>query len=233
MELCVCLSDFCKESNRRSFNEKCNQCGNGFENSQYKLGSTLMIGCKCVPLRLHTWAVCYHENCRFTPPSKEEGNLERYPILVERLSKDQHEEIRKIYFKNHSQKISMCAGCGLSATEKTKKCKGCHSVYYCNQECQNVNWQKHKAFCKLHRGVTVFKKCSCFNETEKLYYERHEKHQCCLDTCENNVDPTVPQKLSMMVSICSRKGVNAVHMFPKIFCSEACCNADFNKQKKI
>ncbi len=194
------------------------------------LGSTLMVGCKCVNTRLHTWSVTYHKDCGFVEPEGE--GVERFPVYADKLTPKHREDMRRDYFKKHPQVISKCACCGKDADMKTKKCKGCQHVYYCNPECQKIDWSKHKAFCKSRAGLTVFKSCSCFDKTEQMYFDRSKGNLCCLDTCPNVVDPNIPQKLSVMFSTCSKKGSNGTHMFPKIFCSEECLQSDFKKCDK-
>ena len=219
MEVCRCLSDWCKESNLRAFNERCNQCNKGFGN-ELRLGSTLMIGCKCVLTRMHAWTVCYHENCKCIIP-KEEVGLERFPLILQSIPKDKFEGIRVDYFKRNPQIISMCAECGAPANTKTKLCKGCRCVYYCTAECQKANWGKHKIFCKSHPSSEGL--CPCFTDIEKLCYQRFKKHMCCIEACSNPVDMNRPQELAFIYTVCSKK---VPHILPKIFCSDKCSEID-------
>jgi hypothetical protein len=45
------------------------------------------------------------------------------------------------------QQKKACAACGTRATELFK-CNGCHTVSYCDKECQKKHWQAHKQACK-------------------------------------------------------------------------------------
>lgn len=40
--------------------------------------------------------------------------------------------------------------CALCHRSGTKKCGKCHSILYCSEECQKLDWQIHKVFCMLH-----------------------------------------------------------------------------------
>ncbi len=40
-----------------------------------------------------------------------------------------------------------CAECGFLSAGAAL-CAGCHEVYYCDDECQNVHWRDHKAACR-------------------------------------------------------------------------------------
>lgn len=228
--LCVCLSDWCKTSNARTFAKCCNQCDLPFNGAEYFLGLTVMVSCKCVLTRIHTWYVAYHKDCKFVKPNGED--VETFPFSVDNMTPKDREEIRTNYFKRHPQVISKCAFCGTDATTKTKKCKGCQHVYYCNLECQKEDWAKHKTFCKSRAGVTAFKLCSCFNETEQMYFDRSKANLCCLDVCTNAVGENTPQHFAVMMSTCSKKGSNDMHMFPKIFCSDKCREDDSKKYIK-
>ena len=45
-----------------------------------------------------------------------------------------------------------CACCEKNRTDnhKLQECKACHTVAYCNRECQKIDWKKHKSLCKTH-----------------------------------------------------------------------------------
>jgi hypothetical protein len=230
---CVCLSDWCKTSRDQCFADVCNNCGKGFASTDGRLVTTLLVGCKCIFTRMHSWPVSIHEHCtlKFDDP-----DVESVPLYFDQINRKQIEEIRTVYFKRHPQKLTKCAACGVDINNKTKKCKGCRHVFYCNLECQKVHWDKHKTFCKTHKGLITLEWCSCFNDLEQLYYERFKNQTCCSKPCTNSVDPKTPQMVAMMFSDCLKKGVVATHMLPKIFCSDKCrekdTNEHFSKEEK-
>ena len=57
----------------------------------------------------------------------------------------------------HSQKLdaelkkleriatAICAACG--STDNVQMCIGCEAVHYCSTDCQEDDWQQHKAQC--------------------------------------------------------------------------------------
>ena len=227
--LCVCLSDWCKQSNKRTFDGQCNTCGIELVKSKRgNLGSSIMVACKCTLSRLHVWGVYYHPDCRFVEPTaKEDKDVERFPFFLDNLPKEEQQEVRAKYFETHEPEFSKCAACGSTAS---KFCKGCRCVIYCNAECQLAHWQKHREFCKSHQFISS-KACKCFNAEEKMYHTRYENGMCCLDTCDKVVDANTPQRLAMMISNCTKKN-GGTHILPKIFCSNACLNLDTKKHEK-
>jgi len=42
---------------------------------------------------------------------------------------------------------SHCEFCGTAFWPYLKKCKGCHTVYYCDRDCQTQDWKYHKISC--------------------------------------------------------------------------------------
>ncbi len=68
-------------------------------------------------------------------------------------------EVDTIKIKN-DKRVGECKNCHKSSV--TKRCGRCHTTFYCNEECQRADWQRHKAddCCKgvpplrtLHRGM--------------------------------------------------------------------------------
>ncbi|MCF7900289.1 zinc finger MYND domain-containing protein [Candidatus Babeliales bacterium] len=59
-------------------------------------------------------------------------------------------------FKDRGEKTKLsipCAACfkkqeNMEDGIKMKKCGGCESIFYCSQECQKIDWKKHKEVCK-------------------------------------------------------------------------------------
>lgn len=43
------------------------------------------------------------------------------------------------------REITDCQYCGNS--EETLRCSGCHRTYYCSEECQHADWDRHQRFC--------------------------------------------------------------------------------------
>ncbi|KAF7635810.1 MYND finger, partial [Meloidogyne graminicola] len=42
-----------------------------------------------------------------------------------------------------------CGKCNNCGENTTKICKNCRNVYYCNEECQEMDWFRgHKYYCK-------------------------------------------------------------------------------------
>jgi hypothetical protein len=61
-----------------------------------------------------------------------------------------------------------CASCNATTTKSNplKLCGGCKTVSYCNQACQNANWQAHKLACSQSKtaGAKAAKKESTKQE---------------------------------------------------------------------
>lgn len=47
-----------------------------------------------------------------------------------------------------------CRSCG--STNCTKRCSACKTARYCNEECQKVNWEKHKQYCSIEASIRDF-----------------------------------------------------------------------------
>ena len=63
--------------------------------------------------------------------------------------------IERRSFYSLENKYECCNNCDKLLTS-LHECASCHFVSYCNKECQNADWSKHKTFCKN------------FTETKKL-----------------------------------------------------------------
>ena len=68
-----------------------------------------------------------------------------------RVEKDYNiENSRKFQLLKFIQKRKMashCEFCGTAFWPYLKKCKGCHTVYYCDRDCQTQDWKYHKISC--------------------------------------------------------------------------------------
>jgi hypothetical protein len=50
-----------------------------------------------------------------------------------------------------------CAECSKPAQFK---CSGCKKIYYCDRECQKINWKSHKIACQLTQGAATSGTCT-------------------------------------------------------------------------
>jgi hypothetical protein len=223
-QMCICLSKWCKSSMTKSYTGKCNQCNKKIDVPH--CAQTLVIGCKCTLNRIHSWIIRYHENCEFNIKEKD---VKQFPILITQLSDKEKDVIRQEYFEIYPQTLTMCASCGVAVGKKTKKCKGCLSVYYCNLECQNKHWDQHKIFCKKNRVLSeMLKLRPCFTEMEVMYYKRSENMECCLEECGKKFQPSTLQTPTFLYRTCE-KGGHHIHVIQKLFCNDKCREIDLKK----
>lgn len=76
----------------------------------------------------------------------------------------------------------------------TKRCAGCHAVYFCDEKCQRKAWPLHKKHCQrdlftlcIQCGVSVknkFLRCEacpvkfCSQQCRQLIYTAHKDYDC-------------------------------------------------------
>jgi len=50
---------------------------------------------------------------------------------------------------NNQMQEEKCQLCGANGDNvKLKKCTSCHSVNYCNTQCQRADWKSHRVICR-------------------------------------------------------------------------------------
>ena len=57
------------------------------------------------------------------------------------------ELLETLKFIQKRKMASHCEFCGTAFWPYLKKCKGCHTVYYCDRDCQTQDWKYHKISC--------------------------------------------------------------------------------------
>ena len=76
----------------------------------------------------------------------------------------------------NSSSSGKCSYCSKSSAHQLKKCSQCHSVQYCDEDCQKKHWKVHKHHCKLIHDEEgkhqvdeshVTAKCSYCSKTSK------------------------------------------------------------------
>ena len=52
-----------------------------------------------------------------------------------------------IVLKDKKEREKECGSCEFVSQHISQRCGGCKEVYYCNETCQSLDWNKHKNFC--------------------------------------------------------------------------------------
>ena len=87
------------------------------------------------------------------------------------INKEKIEEERSRAKVEAGGSFHKCESCGKD-DKGNKRCTGCFMVWYCGQECQKKEWEKHKAECKEtrkeYKSVMLAKDLSKFYGDENL-----------------------------------------------------------------
>ena len=74
-----------------------------------------------------------------------------YERVMEQATKVMNGELSKYKFKVNDKKYKICLPnkCAVCGVLTQSLCKGCRKVYYCNIQCQKIDWKNgHKRICK-------------------------------------------------------------------------------------
>ena len=74
-----------------------------------------------------------------------------YERVMKQATKVMNGELSKYKFKVNEKKYKICLPnkCEVCGVLTQSLCKGCRKVYYCNVQCQKIDWKNgHKRICK-------------------------------------------------------------------------------------
>ena len=107
---------------------------------QFSLVSFVPLAIEDKEMALHCLSVCDSAN-GFTYSGADNF----------RVHEEVHAELESKFADSlefEANQAPFCASCGAEAgADKLLRCLGCEKVYYCNRECQKVNWPVHKDTC--------------------------------------------------------------------------------------
>ena len=91
-----------------------------------------------------------------TAPTKEDEDMaKRILSAIEnnqsvQLTKEEGLKRSAEFTKRGARVIIICSNC-MKLEDRSKftypKCGSCKTVYYCNKNCQKLDWSRHKPFC--------------------------------------------------------------------------------------
>ena len=96
------------------------------------------------------WKQCYNQYKRYL-----NQKAMYIPVTPERVMEQANRvmsgELSKYKFKVNDKKYKIClpTNCIVCGLLTQSLCKGCRQVYYCNVQCQKIDWKNgHKNVCK-------------------------------------------------------------------------------------
>lgn len=66
------------------------------------------------------------------------------------LSTEEASQKMTEYIEKKARVIKLCSHCMALENRFARiysRCKNCKTVYYCNKDCQKLDWPRHKPFC--------------------------------------------------------------------------------------
>lgn len=239
-EMCTCIPSWLGALIKPPLNNQCSCCGVSFEEKTMRFCQTIMCPCPQWPKRVHCFGIQMHDECTAKYQDelrkKHRGEtIDVLPFSLENLSSENLEKYSELCLQRHKYTTLCCGYCRTREQEgrSMKICSGCKIFRYCDDECQRLDWQNHKTFCKeksqgmknAKEKIGRFKRvprCFCFTAYELAIADHCERRICSNPAC--SVPIGGPTCLSTYLSMCTAiTGKQLVpHIIPLAYCSSHC-----------